>query len=77
MVRTENPDSCAICGNEPPEDPPCVTHPTSFTPAVTPLAEPGVRKIAFCSERHRQDWIDANRGTWPEGFKDGEPEDET
>jgi hypothetical protein len=77
MVRIENPDSCAICGNDPSEDPPCVTLPPTFTPAMTPLADPGVRKIAFCSERHRQDWLDANRGTWPEEFEDEVREDES
>ena len=38
---------------------------------MTPLAEPGVRKVAFCSERHQQDWFDAQRGEWPEGVDGG------
>ncbi len=71
MVRIANPDSCAICGTDLPDDPKCVTLPTRFTLAMTPLAEPGVQKVAFCSERHRQDWLDANRGEWPEAVKDG------
>ncbi|SDG13779.1 hypothetical protein [Halorientalis regularis] len=75
MVRIENPDSCAICGNELPDDPTCVTLPGSFTPAMTPLTEPGIRKIAFCSDRHRQDWLDAKRGEWPEGVEGGTPEE--
>lgn len=70
MVRIENPDSCAVCENDLPDDPPCVTLPGPFTPAVTPLAEPGIRKIAFCSDRHRQDWLDAERGEWPDGVED-------
>jgi hypothetical protein len=42
---------------------------------MTPLADPGIRKIAFCSDRHRQDWLDAKRGEWPEGVEDGTPEE--
>lgn len=76
MVHIDNPDSCAVCGNELPDEPKCVTLPGPFTFAMTPLTKPGIRKIAFCSERHRQDWLDAQQGEWPEGIKDGTPEEE-
>jgi len=76
IMRIENPDSCAICGNDLPDDPKCVTLPGPFTVAMTPLAKPGIRKIAFCSERHRQDWFDAENGEWPEEVKERTLEDE-
>jgi hypothetical protein len=66
MVKLENPDSCPVCEAALPEDPPDVTLPTSFAPRMTPLAGPGVRRVAFCSERHRRDWLDAYRGMFPE-----------
>lgn len=70
MARQEAPDSCPICGGELPEDPPDVTIPTGFAVRMTPLAQPGVRRVEFCSERHRRDWIDGYRGEWPDGEVD-------
>jgi hypothetical protein len=73
MAPLENPDGCLVCDGDLPEDPPDVTIPTGFTFGMTPLADPGVRRIAFCSERHRRDWLDAYRGTWPD--RDDDPDD--
>jgi hypothetical protein len=75
MAKLENPDSCAICEAELPENPPNVTIPTSFAPRMTPLAGPGVRRVAFCSERHRRDWLDAYRGMFPETNADPDADD--
>lgn len=72
MVQLENPEACPICGADLPEDPPDVTVPTNVAPRMTPLAGPGVRRLGFCSERHRRDWLDSYRGMWPEG--DAEPD---
>jgi len=66
MARQADQEVCAICGETLPEDPPDVTIPTGFGVKMTPLASPGVRRIEFCSERHRRDWLDAYRGTWPD-----------
>lgn len=66
MTRQGDRDSCTVCGERLPDDPPDDTIPTGFAVRMTPLADPGVRKIKFCSERHRRDWIDAQRGEWPE-----------
>lgn len=66
MTKVENPDGCLICGEELPEDPPDVLLPARFAPRLTPGAGPGIRRIVFCSERHRRDWLDAYRGEWPD-----------
>jgi hypothetical protein len=72
MPRPEGPDSCPVCGGDLPDDPPGVTVPTGFAVRMTPLAQPGVRRVEFCSERHRRDWADGYRGHWPEdGDGDG------
>jgi hypothetical protein len=66
MASQEHHDSCAVCGEKLPDDPPEVTIPTGFAVRMTPLANPGVQRIRFCSERHRRDWVDAQRGEWPD-----------
>lgn len=73
MTRLENPDGCAICGEELPEDPPDVTLPARFAVRMTPQSGPGIRRIGFCSERHRRDWLDGYRGEWPDdGFDESD-----
>lgn len=64
-------DACVVCGADLPEDPPTVTVPSPVDARLSPLSSPGIRKLAFCSRRHRRDWEDARRGDWSER----EPED--
>lgn len=71
MAPLENPDACPICGDPLPEEPPDVTLPARFGPRLTPVAGPAIRRIGFCSERHRRDWLDSYRGEWPDGVFDG------
>lgn len=66
MTKFENPEGCYICGDELPEDPPNVLLPAGFGLRLTPAAGSSVRRIAFCSERHRRDLEDACRGEWRE-----------
>lgn len=66
-------DACVVCGADLPEDPPTVTVPSPVGARLSPLSAPGVRKLAFCSERHRRDWEDARRGDWSEGETGGPP----
>ena len=66
MVQPENQDLCPVCGADLPKDPPDVTLPTNFTLGMTPLADPGVRRVEFCCDRHRRDWLDTYYGMWPE-----------
>jgi hypothetical protein len=75
MAPLENPDSCPVCGADLPEDPPDVTMPTSFAPRMTPMAGSGVRRIAFCCERHRRDWLDAYSGMWPQVDTDSDADE--
>lgn len=65
-------DACVVCGADLPEDPPTVTVPSPVGARLSPLASPGIRKLAFCSRRHRRDWEDARRGDWSEG-ETGDP----
>jgi hypothetical protein len=57
-------DACVVCGADLPEDPPTVTVPSPVGARLSPLSSPGIRKLAFCSRRHRRDWQDARRGDW-------------
>jgi hypothetical protein len=74
MTRRDDDDACAVCGDELPEDPPDVMLPTRFAPRMTPLAGPGIRRVEFCSERHRRDWLDARRGEWPDTDDESDPD---
>lgn len=58
-------DACVVCGGDLPPDPPMETVPEPVGARLSPLSAPGVRKLAFCSERHRRDWVDGQRGDWP------------
>lgn len=75
MARLDPPDSCAVCGADLPEDPPDVTLPTGVAPRMTPLAKPGIRRVAFCCARHRRDWLDSHRGTWPDSIESPDNEE--
>jgi hypothetical protein len=57
-------DACVVCGRDLPPDPPTETVPEPVGARLSPLAAPGVRKLAFCSERHRRDWVAGRRGDW-------------
>lgn len=63
-------DTCVVCGEVVSEDPPTVTVPSPVSVRLSPLASPGVRKLAFCSQRHRRDWEDARRGDWSTDSRD-------
>lgn len=66
MADDPQTDVCVVCGGDLPDDPPTFIVPSDFALRMSPMASPGITKLAFCSERHKRDWKDANRGEFPE-----------